>query len=302
MEFPGFATCRLVVGRQDGADIHLAYVDNQRQGGPALLLLHGIFDNKATWFYLGQHLKDHYRFIAPDLLGHGFSSKPLFADQPPSCRYTIDAQVAFLRTFIARLGLGELVLVGNSLGGGLALRLYLQCPELAEKVRGLVLIDAAGYPQELPGHVRQLGGWQGGLLARPLVGFLARHLGLLRLSVRRTFRRCFHDLAKIPPALVAEALAALNTPNALYAYQHAARNILPPDYQTFHERFRTISCPALILWGKEDRILHPLSALLFKAELPRAELHLFDCCGHAPHLEYPAQVAQLISGWMSRHC
>lgn len=293
--FPGFAEHRLALDDQ----VVIAYVDNHLDA-PPLLLLHGIFDNKTTWFRLASRLQG-YRLIAPDLVGHGFSSKPHFADRPATERYSPDMQVDFLKAFIDALDLDELVLVGNSLGGGLALRLYLRSAAWAAKVRGLVLIDAAGHPVELPGHVREFGRWQGRLMTRAPVRLLARWLGLIRLSTRHTFRRCFYDPNKIPPELLAEAHAALKTSNIFYAYHLSAQNIEPPDIDLFHRRFAEITCPTLVLWGRQDRILHPLSALLFDAEIPQSELHLFDRCGHAPHLEYPDEVAALIDQWLKKH-
>ena len=132
----------------------------------------------------------------------------------------------------------------------------------------------------------------------PPLHTLARTFGLLRLATWRTFRRCFYDRSKIPPELATVAHAALATPNALYAYHYSARNLIPPDIETFHQRFGAITCPALILWGQQDRILPVRSAQLFASTLPRADLHLFPNCGHAPHLEYPDETAACIERWI----
>ena len=292
--FPGFAEYRLTLADQ----VEMAYIDNGGSGDhPPLVLLHGIFDNKATWFRLAARLPGH-RIIAPDLIGHGHSSKPTFAAHPAHERYSPDMQAGYLAAFITALDLDDAILVGNSLGGGLALRLYLDFPALAAKVRGLVLIDAAGYPHKLPVHVRSLGSYPGKLLAHAPLHTLARTCGLLRLATWRTFRRCFHDRGKIPPELAIVARAALETPNAAYAYHYSARNLIPPDIATFHQRFGAITCPTLVLWGQQDRILPVRSAQLFAAALPRADLRVFPNCGHAPHLEYPAETADCIEQWI----
>ena len=292
--FPRFAEYRIPLADQ----VEMAYIDN---GGsrdhPPLLLLHGIFDNKATWFRLTARLPGH-RIIAPDLIGHGHSSKPTFAARPAPERYSPDMQVSYLASFIAALDLDDVILLGNSLGGGLALRLYLDFPALAAKVRGLVLIDAAGYPHKLPVHVRTLGSSLGKLLAHAPIHTLARTFGLLRLATWLTFRRCFHDRSKIPPELATVASAALETPNAVYAYHYSAQNLIPPDIATFHQRFGAIACPTLVLWGQQDRILPVRSAQLFAAALPCADLHIFPNCGHAPHLEYPDETANCIERWI----
>ena len=292
--FPGFTERRLALADQ----VEMAYIDNGGRGDhPPLVLLHGIFDNKATWFRLAARLPGH-RIIAPDLIGHGHSSKPTFATHPAPERYSPDMQASYLASFIAALDLDDAILVGNSLGGGLALRLYLDFPALAAKVRGLVLIDAAGYPHQLPVHVHTLGSYPGTLLTYAPILTLARTCGLLRLATWRTFRRCFHDRSKIPPELATVARAALETPNAAYAYHYSAQNLIPPDIATFHQRFGDITCPTLVLWGQQDRILPVRSAQLFAAALPCAGLHIFPNCGHAPHLEYPDETADCIEQWI----
>ena len=122
--FPGFTEHRLALADQ----VEMAYIDNGGGGDqPPLVLLHGIFDNKATWFRLAAHLSGR-RIIAPDLIGHGHSSKPTFATRPAHERYSPDMQVGYLAAFITALDLDDVILVGNSLGGGLALRLYLDFP------------------------------------------------------------------------------------------------------------------------------------------------------------------------------
>ena len=292
--FPGFAEYRLALAEQ----VEMAYIDNGcDEDHPPLVLLHGVFDNKATWFRLAARLPGR-RLIAPDLIGHGHSSKPTFVARPEHERYSPDMQVGYLAAFIAALDLDDVILVGNSLGGGLALRLYLDFPALAAKVRGLVLIDAAGYPHKLPLHVRTLGSYPGKLLSHAPIHALARTSGLLRLAAWRTFRRCFHDRGKIPPELATVARAALETPNAAYAYHYSARNLVPPDAATFHQRFGDITCPTLVLWGQQDRVLPVRSAQRFAAALPHSDLHIFPNCGHAPHLEYPDETAAYIEQWI----
>ena len=73
------------------------------------------------------------------------------------------------------------------------------------------------------------------------------------------------------------------------------------DIATFPDRYGDIDVPVLIVWGREDRIVPALFGLLFEAEIPGSTLHVFDDCGHAPHLEYPVETAVLLRDWMRRH-
>ena len=74
----------------------------------------------------------------------------------------------------------------------------------------------------------------------------------------------------------------------------------PPDIESFHLRFGEITCPTLILWGGQDRVLPPRTAYLFDTEIPNSKLHIFANCGHAPHLEYPIETAQRIEQWLKK--
>jgi pimeloyl-ACP methyl ester carboxylesterase len=302
MDIPGFQPHTAIIDRQNGEELEVVYLDNGVEtDAPCLLLLHGLFDNKATWIPLYRQLGDSYRIVAPDLIGFGRSSKPRLPGRPESERYSAGMHVEFLGKFIDHLGLENYILAGNSLGGGIALQLYLTQPTQAEKICGLLLVAAAGYPQEIPGYIRQLAGSLGSLLQIvPLRGLLAR-LGILEWLVRGSFRRTFFDPEKIPGLLVEEAVAIMQLPDTVRSFQLAARNIVPPDHAALVEKFNRIDCPTLILWGEQDRIIPPLFALRFHEDIPHTELHTFDACGHAPHLEYTEETATLIGTWLQRH-
>ncbi|MCY3737520.1 MAG: alpha/beta fold hydrolase [Gemmatimonadaceae bacterium] len=292
----------VVVGADDGGEIRMAYSEHGDPGASLqVVLLHGLFDHKGTWSALAPRLAEAgYRVIAPDLVGFGRSSKPGFRSWPASRRYGAEAHVGFLRAFVESLGLDEVVLAGNSFGGGVFLRSLCTPWPGGPRVRGLVLESASGYPQARPPFVRLLSGLPGWLLPNRRVLGIGLATGLARVIVRSTLRRVFHDPSRIPEELVDQAIDILREPNTLYAYRAAARNLVPGDIARFTRAYRKIDVPTLVLWGAEDRIVPSRFATLFEAELPDATLHVFDECGHAPHLEYPAETARLIRDWMER--
>ena len=293
----------VVVGHDAGEPVEMQYLEQGEPGADyTLLLLHGLFDHKGTWGPMLPHLDQRFRLIAPDLVGFGRSSKPRFQSTPVDERYTVDMHAGYLREFVAQLGLDHFVLVGNSLGGGVALRLL--CTPwrgpTRPTVRGLVLIDAAGYAQSLPGYIQEMAGWAGALIANPLGHWLGLKLGLIQATVRRTARHVFHDPSRLAPEVVDEAIDLLRDRDTVRAYRLAARNLVPADIRTFPDNYRNIDCPTLIVWGQEDRIVPALFALRFEADIPGAKLHVFQDCGHAPHIEYAAETAILLRDW-ARH-
>ncbi|MDA0334450.1 MAG: alpha/beta fold hydrolase, partial [bacterium] len=105
-----------IVGHEAGVPIQMSYTEAGDRGAEThILLLHGLFDHRGTWSLLTPHLvAAGCHVIAPDLIGFGASSRPTLADRPAHERYSADAQVGFLRTFIEQLELDGFVLMGNS--------------------------------------------------------------------------------------------------------------------------------------------------------------------------------------------
>ena len=280
---------------EDG--LRLAYADSGQDSAPTLFLIHGIFDHKGTWRSLVKHLPD-VRCVAPDLLGHGQSDRPSLAHLPPKQRYSPNTQADYVAHLVERLGLESIVLGGSSLGGGIALQLFLDYPAIRHRTRAIILCAAAGYQQPLPGYIREMGGWLGSLLKHPITQALSQKTGLLSRGAQRSVARCFYDARAIPPTLVEETLSALKEPNTFRAYQLAARNIMPPNLDKLPVRLSEIDVPTLIFWGREDRIISPLSALRFSEDIPDTQLHLFDRCGHAPHIECAHDVANYLNSFI----
>jgi len=102
--------------------------------GQTLILLHGIAGDSRTWLEPMRRLADRYRLVAPDLLGHGDSDKPV-GD------YSLGAHACVVRDLLQALGIVRATLVGHSLGGGIALQLTYQFPDLCER---MVLVASGG--------------------------------------------------------------------------------------------------------------------------------------------------------------
>src|SRR6059058_1545421 len=102
--------------------------------GPLLVLIHGITSSSATWEPVLEPLAERFTVLAPDLLGHGDSAKP-------QGDYSLGAFACGIRDLMLALGYESGTIVGHSLGGGIAMQLAYQFPELAER---LVLVSSGG--------------------------------------------------------------------------------------------------------------------------------------------------------------
>jgi len=254
----------------DGIRLHVAEAGE----GPALVLLHGLSATHANWEHTIPAFAGRWRVIAPDLPGHGQSAKP---DAP----YTIDFYAGVIRSLGRELGLGEAVVVGNSLGGQIAIELALAYPAWT---RALVLAAPAGGF----GPLRTLG-WALGAATRP---------GVLRLTLPRTLDRCFHDRAQ--PALemrrriLAERLVAADFPHFARAVSRSIAGALAGSGQPLHR----LTQPTLLVWGRDDRVLPLWGSRWVLRAVPHARFVPLERCGHLPMLERPHEFNRLVTEFL----
>jgi pimeloyl-ACP methyl ester carboxylesterase len=238
--------------------------------GPPLVLLHGLGGSSVNWALLAPRLAERHRVVLVDLPGHGRSA-PLPA--APGIGPYAD-RVALL---LERLGLGAVVVVGHSLGGLVALRLAARHPG---SVRGLVLAAPAGIASGTRSAERALAfvAWvQPGRRISPHWRVVARSRALRRIVFGRWF-------AADPETLGTEAVEALLGEIDLHTDTRSASRALTADDPRLdlHE----VRCPALVLWGAEDRQL-PVDDAFDYARRLRAPLRVIADCGHLPIVERP---------------
>lgn len=238
----------------------------QGHGGlPPVVLLHGLGTAATAFAPLIAHLRPHVRELtAPDSLGHGFSSAHQRALSPSEvlgatcdvlCR-TIDEPV---------------VLVGNSMGGALALKFAVQYPE---KVRGMVLVSPAGAPFDGSD-------WQ--TLTRTF-----------EVHSRAEARQLLTRIYPKPPwflSLVAHEMPAHLSSPALRALLTSP----PSSADVPAEELASIAAPLLLLWGARDRLLPRAHLEYFRRHLPsHAVIEEPSAFGHSPHLDAPRALAERI--------
>lgn len=238
---------------------------------PPLVLLHGTGASLHTWDGWIDALGDDFRLVRFDLPGFGLTGPN------PEHDYRITRYVATLDALLDRLALARVDLAGNSLGGEIAWRYALAHPE---RVRRLVLIDAAGYPHsEGDGNVLSAG-------RVPVLRRLLRRV-TPRFLVEEGLRQVYADDAKITPALIERHHRLLLREGNRDAM--VARLNVPPEDRS--AALPEIDQPTLVLWGAEDPWIPLEHGHRFARDLPRAELIVYDDLGHVPMEEDPARTA-----------
>ncbi len=250
----------------------LSYLDNELSRSPrAIMLIHGFGDSSASWTYFARIFRDaDFRIIIPDLLGFGQSERPLQAD------YRMQAQADRLLTLAQQLGIKEFHVAGNSMGGGIAAVMAAQ----SGHIRSLALLDAAGLhyrPTEL--DTALLGG-HNLLLAKTPADFI------------RMLDFASHERPLIPQPVL-DFLADRAVKDSTL-HEKIFREALFQDMNFLLPLLPRITSPTLILWGQEDRVLHPDNAKIFQQYLPRSELRLLPEVGHMPMIEAPEKSARIV--------
>jgi pimeloyl-ACP methyl ester carboxylesterase len=251
--------------------------------GPVILLIHGMAGSSRTWRDVMKLLARDYTVIAPDLLGHGESAKPI-GD------YSLGAYASGLRDLlVGTLGVDSATLVGHSLGGGVAMQLAYQHPELCER---LVLVASGGLGREVSWVLRALTLPGAEYVIPPLFPRTARRAG-------DRVMRFFRDRGVRAPHIAEmwNAYASLTeTPNRR-AFIRTIRAVIDPGGQTVSARDRLYlasQIPTLIVWGDRDEIIPPAHGHAAHALVPHSRLEIFEGAGHFLHVEDPVRFTDLL--------
>jgi 2-hydroxymuconate-semialdehyde hydrolase len=247
----------------------------ERGSGPPLVLLHGLGGSIYDWRHLVRPLSESHRVIAIDLLGAGESDMPEDAD------YSIAAQARRVKGLMDLLGAERASLVGNSYGGGIALRFAQDWPERVEK---LVLINSICYAEEVPAYVT--------LSKAPCAECVAETLPLGKMT-RWVLRNSYRTVEKLSEAELDTYIQELRAPGRRAAIIRIIRAVVPPDTTEFVARLRSIRAPSLLLWGTADQTVPVTLGRRLATDLPNARLVELDA-GHVPNQERPEEVLRLI--------
>jgi len=253
-------------------DLRLHYHEAGVGNDTTIVLLHGGGPGASGWSNFSRNipvLAERFHVICVDQPGYGKSDKP--TEHP---QYFVHSATA-LRDLLDHLGIDKRVhLLGNSLGGGAAVRFALDFPDRAGR---LVLMGPGGLSVNL-------------FAPDPTEG--VKNLGKFAFAPTRENLEAFlrimvFDQSLITPELVEERFAYASTPESLAAAKAMGKSFSGPDFELgmlWRDAYR-LRQRVLLIWGREDRV-NPLDgALVALKMIPRAQLHVFGGCGHWAQLE-----------------
>jgi len=271
-------------------DLHEITINDQRityhsaGSGPVVLLIHGMAGSATTWRQVMPGLAQRFTVVAPDLLGHGSSDKP-------QGDYSLGAFACTLRDLLVALGHERATVVGQSLGGGVAMQFSYQYPERTER---LVLVGSGGLGREV----------------NPLLRFLSLpgSEAVLRLACAARVRGAIESVGSgaarmglRPAPVVAElwrSYASLADDATRKAFLRTLRAVVDPRGQAVSAANRLHlagEVPTLIVWGDADPIIPVDHAAEAHAAIQGSRLEIFEGCGHYPHCEAPERFVEVLT-------
>jgi pimeloyl-ACP methyl ester carboxylesterase len=245
-----------------------------------ILFIHGLGSSADRWLDIPDAISMYYHTIAVDLIGFGGS------DKPKDVNYTIEQFSEFILEFIEKIGLSgddrKITLVGHSLGGYIAVDFAIRNKGLIEK---LVLLDSSGF---LKGPT-------------PL---LEQYLNAAKYpsydSVRNVFEQMVAQPWKVLPIIINIFITRINSPGAKYPFESAYQNSTTTQIDL--SRLKSIEdIPTLIIWGKSDNLIPIEYSEPFKQVFKNYRVEMIKDAGHAPFVEKPAIICEILHSFLSQN-
>jgi pimeloyl-ACP methyl ester carboxylesterase len=237
------------------------YVDEG--SGPVLILLHGLFGALSNFKDVVDNFKQKYRVIVPLM--------PLF--KLPIASTNVSSLYKYVYDFIEYKGLSEIIMLGNSLGGHVAL---VYASKHAEKLRAMVLTGSSGlYENSLGGSYPRKDDYE---------------------FIKGRVAYTFYDPKHADDELVGEVFRTLNDREKAIRIIALAKSAMRHNMK---DELPGIQTPTLLIWGKNDNITPPEVGEEFKELIPNSDLFWIDQCGHAPMMEQAEEFNHILEKWLN---
>lgn len=230
--------------------------------GDPIILLYGLFGSVKNFDSLIRHLRQNYRVIVP-----------IFPFYDMGLCVDVFALTAYLHNLVEELELEKFHLLGNSMGGHIALLYTLTKPD---KVQSLTLCGSSGLYENGLGDTYPR----------------RRDYEYIKTKTQQTF----YDPAIASRELIEEIYATVNSRRALQIISLAKSTIRHNVEKDLHK----IKVPCCLIWGHNDTITPPQVAKDFKRLIPHSELHWIDQCGHVPMLETPTKFNSILDQFLTQ--
>lgn len=232
--------------------------------GEPLVLLHGLFGALSNFQYIIEHFRNSYKVVVPLL--------PLF--ELDLFHTTVGGLAKYVHKFLETKNYSNIHLMGNSLGGHVALIHVLKHPE---RIKSLILTGSSGLFENGMGDTYpKRGDYE---------------------YIKRKTELTFYDPATATKELVDEVYDMCNNRIKVIKIISLAKSAIRNN---LGEELSQISKPTLLVWGNNDTITPPFVAQEFHKLIPNSELYFIDKCGHAPMMEVPDEFNKILEQFLTK--
>ncbi len=236
-----------------------------------LVLIHGLGSSAERWMPVISELNKKFHLVIPDLIGYGYSDKPLVD-------YTMDFFVDFLEKFLTKLGISKTSIIGSSLGGHIAAETVIRQPNLFEK---MILVAPAGAN---PG------------LSPVMDEYLLAMIRPEREQTLKAFKMMAGPNREIDSHTIDDFIEKISLPNAKMAILSTLLGLKYAD--NLEKKLPKISIPSLIIWGCNDQVIPSTYANVFVSAIRNCTLFEMRDCGHTPFTEEPGVFSETVSDFL----
>ena len=232
-----------------------------------LVLVHGLGASSERWQYVLPLFEIDFHVIVLDLVGFGYSDKPL-------TDYTIDFFSNFLEKFLISLGIKKTSIIGSSLGGQIAAEYTSSHPQSVDK---LILVSPSGIMKQSTFALDE---------------YIMAALYPNEQSAKNAFETMDGSGKEIPSATITGFVNRMKSNNAKFAFMSTLLGL--KNSESIITKLKNISSPTLIVWGSEDPVIPIKFANDFVTHIGNSELCEMRDCGHTPYVQKPELFASQV--------
>ncbi len=237
-----------------------------------LVLVHGLGASAERWLPVIPLFADEFRVIVPDLIGFGYSAKPLVD-------YTPEFFSEFLTKFLSASNIVRPNIVGSSLGGQISIQYASSHPQDIEK---LVLVSPSGIMKES---------------TPALDAYIMAALYPNKQNATNAFELMDGSAHKVDEEVVTGFIKRMRLPNAKLAFMSTLLGMKNSVLIT--SKLQTLRTPTLIIWGSNDPVIPIHHADKFVSAIPDCQFYKMERCGHTPHVQDPHTFVSKVSEFLN---
>ena len=232
-----------------------------------IVLVHGLGASAERWEFVIPEFSKHYRVIVPDLIGFGYSDKPLVD-------YTTEFFSDFISSFFQELGLNKTNIIGSSLGGQIIVK---YASDQLHTIDHLVLVSPSGIMKSS---------------TPALDAYIMAALYPDIESAKNAFEMMAGGTRQVQQKVIEDFVKRMKLPNAKMAFMSTLLGLKNSELTT--NSLKKISVPTLIIWGEHDPVIPIKYADEFVSSIQDCRFYMMDNSGHTPYVDDPKMFAKLV--------